>query len=585
MSDESPTAELAELRDRVARLEREVAELRTAAAPRPAAAAPPPARPAVAPPASPIPAVLATVRVPAPRRERNPVVAVAAVGAGILLLGSIFLLRHAIQQGWVGPTARFLFGLALGAGLSAVAARKLLAGAPKLGTALLAAGLGTLEFTFYVGAFSYDFYPGSWGFGLVALGCVAAGALATRARAQGAFLVAYAAAFVAPFVFSSRSGNWTLLSLYELSLLAAAVLVAHVAPEARRWGWTRWAVNASQGLLQLGVAAGASVRFEPELFLLLGVALALAAIWIWRPAPDGPAKSPTSLWISFSLTALLAAWLHWDHLNWSEATFALPVLALAALQIAIAAPARRSWARPGGELGLLVVAGALALVAVPIALDWSWVGPLWGFLAVGARLGALRLDERGEAARPEAVALRWVGLGLAASATVRWLVIVATETDAHRALVIPILNQGFITAMLVAVALHMVALSPTWERYAGFVGVEGVLNLAAAFEVARFLARFGASNRAQLIAITIVWALSGAGQWLAGLRREEGELRRGLVAAGYLGLAAAAAKLVLVDLEGSSTALRAVAFLLSGGIFLGAALLAHRFGEGREEPS
>ena len=57
------------------------------------------------------------------------------------------------------------------------------------------------------------------------------------------------------------------------------------------------------------------------------------------------------------------------------------------------------------------------------------------------------------------------------------------------------------------------------------------------------------------------------------------------VAAGYLGLAAAAAKLVLVDLEGTSTALRAVAFLVSGGIFLGAALLAHRFGEHREEAS
>jgi uncharacterized membrane protein len=84
------------------------------------------------------------------------------------------------------------------------------------------------------------------------------------------------------------------------------------------------------------------------------------------------------------------------------------------------------------------------------------------------------------------------------------------------------------------------------------------------------------AHRASDITITLVLALSGALQWLSGVRREASEGRVALLAAGYAWLGIASMKLVLADLAQADTPLRALAFLGVGAIFLVAALVAHR---------
>jgi len=116
----------------------------------------------------------------------------------------------------------------------------------------------------------------------------------------------------------------------------------------------------------------------------------------------------------------------------------------------------------------------------------------------------------------------------------------------------------------------------------GWIGAQVTGNLALAFELAYLTRWTGGSRRAASIVLTVAWALSGALQWLRGLSQERKELRRGLLGAGYAWLGLACVKLLLADLAGVDTPLRALAFLAVGGIFLSAALLAHRSRRGME---
>ena len=82
-------------------------------------------------------------------------------------------------------------------------------------------------------------------------------------------------------------------------------------------------------------------------------------------------------------------------------------------------------------------------------------------------------------------------------------------------------------------------------------------------------------SRAASIAMTLVWALSGAWQWMRGLG-QEGEARRALLIAGYAWMGIASFKLIVSDLDRADTPLRALAFLGVGGIGMAAAILANR---------
>jgi hypothetical protein len=107
-------------------------------------------------------------------------------------------------------------------------------------------------------------------------------------------------------------------------------------------------------------------------------------------------------------------------------------------------------------------------------------------------------------------------------------------------------------------------------------------NVTLALEVARLVQWFQrpthlgyGPSRAASIAMTLVWALSGAWQWMRGLGQQE-EVRRVLMIPGYAWMGVASFKLVASDLDRADTPLRALAFLGVGGIGMAAAILANR---------
>lgn len=561
-----------DLAERVARLEAQVAWLLQ----RPQAAPQPPAPTPTQAPLRPRPVVRPAV----PRKEHSPVVWIAGIAASIFLIGTIFFFRWAIQQGWVGAELRFVLGLLVGGGITTFAARLLLGDSRRLGVALLLAGLGTLQFTFRAGTMEYHFYAASLGLAATALVTLVAGALAARARSGAALTVALVSGLVAPLVFSQGGHHEVALAVYLAVLMAAALAVPYLAGTGGTWHGARWTALVGVWLLLLPACAEVMKDDAGTFGLLLILHLLLAGFWAWLPFRAEAPGTPTALWLVTSILATSFGWLIWRGLDLTPATFVLPILAVAALNLALVQPLRQRMGSRRADSGLLaLIAGHLAL-AVPVALAWSWVGPLWGAFALGLAWASLKAEASAFAG--EATALRWLAAALALATTLRWACHGFDGFSFHAQPIRPFLNPAFAEGALAAAAWWLLTRRGGALGILAFLALEVTANVTLAFEVARLVQWFQTPHyrgygpsRAASIAMTLVWALAGAWQWMRGLGQREGA-HRALMVAGYAWMGLASFKLIVADLAGADTPLRALAFLGVGGIGMAAALLANR---------
>ena len=566
-----------DLQDRVARLEAQVAWLLqrqtpTAPAQPPQASAPRPAQP------RPVP------RPAAPRREISPVVWIAGIGASIFLLGTLFFFRWAIQQGWVGAELRFILGLLVGGAIAAFAGKLILGDSRRLGAALLLAGLGTLQFTFRAGAMEYHFYAAPLGLAATALVTLLAGGLAARSRSGAALTVTLVSGLLAPLVFSQGGHHEVALAIYLAVLMAATLAVPYVARTGGSWHGARWTALIGVWLLLLPACAEVLKADASLLALLLVLHLLLAGLWAWLPGTEEVPGTPTVLWLIASILATTYGWLIWKSLGLAAETFALPVLAVAALNLALVQPLRQRMAGRRADWGLLVLAVGHLALAVPVALAWAWVGPLWGVFSLGLAWASLKAED--SAFAEEATALRWLAAALALSTTCRWAFHGFDHLLFSNHTLTPFFNTVFAEGALASAAWFLLARRGGPLGILAFLALEVTANVTLAFEVSRLIQHLQAPaqpgsgpSRASSIAITLVWALSGAWQWMRGLRHSD-EVRRALMIAGYAWMGIASFKLIVVDLDHADTPLRALAFLGVGGIGMAAAILANRKAKG-----
>jgi len=561
-----------ELAERVARLEAQVAWLlqRQQA---PAAPAPPSA-------GAPRPLPRPVVRPAVPRKEISPVVWIAGIAASIFLLGTIFFFRWAIQQGWVGAELRFVLGLLVGGAIAAFAAKLILGDSRRLGVALLLAGLGTLQFTFRAGAMEYHFYTAPMGLAATALVTLLAGGLAARSRSGGALTVALVSGLVAPLVFSQGGHHEVALAMYLAVLTAATLAVPYLAHTGSSWHGARWTVLIGVWLLLLPACAEVGKADAATLGLLLAAHLLLAGLWAWLPGTEELPGTPTVLWLVASILATSYGWLLWKRMGLAAETFALPILLVAALNLALVQPLRRRMGSRRADWGLLaLIAGHLAL-AVPVALAWRWVGPLWGAFALGLAWASLKAED--SAFAEEAATLRWLAAALALATTLRWAFHGLDGLFFRSHTVTPFLNSAFAEGALAAGAWWLLARRGGPLGLISFMALQVTANVTLAFEAARVVQWFQGPtglvhgpSRAASIAMTLVWALSGAWQWMRGLGQRD-EARRALMIAGYAWMGLASFKLIASDLDRADTPLRALAFLGVGAIGMAAAILANR---------
>ena len=484
---------------------------------------------------------------------------IAGIGAAIFLAGAAFFLRWAIQQGWLGAELRFALGLLAGGGIAGFAARLLLGDSRRLGVALLLAGLGTLQFTFRAGAVDYHFFAAPLGLAAVAILTLVAGALATRTGSGGALTVALVSGLAAPLVFSQGGHHEVALAVYLAVLLGTSLAIPYLARTGGTWHGARWTALLGVWLLLLSVCAETTRADAATVGVFLLLHLILAGLWAWLPGSEETPGTPAPLWLVASILATGYGWLVWKRLGLPAEAFALPVLAAAGWNLALVLPLRRRLGSRRADWGLLaLVAGHLAL-AVPVAFAWRWVGPLWGVFAIALAWASLRAEA--STFTEEAPILRWLAAGLALITTLRWAfrgfgdLFYGTPEPARRG-------------------------GPLGS--ASFLALEVTANLTAACEGARLVRGLQAVqatpaglSRAASITMTLVWALSGAWQWMRGLG-QQAEARRALLLAGYGWMGLASVKLLLSDLDRADAPLRALAFLGVGGIGMAAAILANR---------
>ncbi len=424
------------------------------------------------------------------------------LGAGALLLAGVFLLRTAIEEGWLGPEAR--------CALAAMLAVALILGAEWLRrrpaperpgipwpdqapAALAAGGVAILFGAAYATAVMYALVPPVAGFALMAVAALAGLALALL---QGPLVAAVgiAGAYVTPALVETQDPSLPGLFAYLLVVTAAALAVVRQVGAA--WlGWT---------------------------------ATVAAAVWVLIGGVIAP--SPGDLW-AVALFVPAAAALH------------LALLPGAALDHPIGR--RLAWT----PFGILALAGLFTLFVDEANVTATAVAILLLTpVAVWKGLTETRLDR-----------LPWVAAGFGLLLLLAWPIGAwspADEAVAIEDVVQAILPTGpwapevlvpFLLAALALSGLHALAgawgerRAPNPLRWAALPAAAPVLALLVAYARVR---GFALDPRWALAALALAAALVG----LATLaRRDDALARAGVHAAGAVAALALGAAMILAD--------------------------------------
>jgi len=224
------------------------------------------------------------------------------VGAVALALAGTFLVRYAVDQGWLGPAVRVLLGILLGVALLVAGER--LRRAARIGSALSAAGVAALFAGFYAAASLYQLIPAAVGF--VLLGLTAAVGVALSLR-QGPLVavVGLIGGYLTPLLVHSDARPGPAFFAYLLLLLAAMLAVTY-----RRGWWGLATGSMAAGLLWVVLVLvqvhGPEDALWPGLFILASLAIfAITALRSGGATPRLPVL-PLHLALAGGLMAQMA---------------------------------------------------------------------------------------------------------------------------------------------------------------------------------------------------------------------------------------------------------------------------------------
>ncbi|CAH0292854.1 DUF2339 domain-containing protein [Roseomonas sp. CECT 9278] len=198
------------------------------------------------------------------------------LGAGALMLAAVFLIRFAVEEGWLGPELRSAAAALLGVALIGGGewlARRPAAGPgnlPDLAPAALAAGgVAALFGAAFAATAMYGLLPPLVGFAAMAAAGVFGLVLSLR-RGPLVAVVGLAGAFVSPALVETQDPSIPGLFAYLLVVTVAAMLVVR----ATAWGWLGWcAMAAGTAWVLVGsVVATGLDRWALAVFVVLAAA-------------------------------------------------------------------------------------------------------------------------------------------------------------------------------------------------------------------------------------------------------------------------------------------------------------------------
>ena len=152
------------------------------------------------------------------------------IGALAIVLGSGFGFKYAMDQGWIGPSLRVIFGLLLSSILIGIGDWTRQKEWTSYASAITGGGVGLMYLTLWAAVGMYDLIDPTAGFvclmGVSALGC----GLAIRHDSQTLALLSVIGGFVNPFVTGAGSEMPQGLYLYILTVDLAVVALSFMRP-------------------------------------------------------------------------------------------------------------------------------------------------------------------------------------------------------------------------------------------------------------------------------------------------------------------------------------------------------------------
>ncbi len=181
------------------------------------------------------------------------------LGIGLLLLGVAFLFKYSIDQGWIGPSVRVGFGLALGAGLFALG-WQLQQRRSALSQILMGGSIGTFYITGFAAYQLYRLLPYPAAFLWMVAVTVLAFVMSLRSQQAVLSVVGAIGGLGTPFVLYSGQGSSIALVAYTCLILMGASAIY------LRQGWQSllWTTYLGAGLIfSWLVLSTATFRFGP----------------------------------------------------------------------------------------------------------------------------------------------------------------------------------------------------------------------------------------------------------------------------------------------------------------------------------
>jgi len=437
------------------------------------------------------------------------------LGAAALVIAAALFVKLAIDNGWLGPTARLALGGAGGLGLLIAGRRAHRAEMRPLSQGLFGAGLGVLYVSTYVAFGSYGLIARELVFaamiGVTVTGCV----LAIRHDAQPVAVLALLGGLLTPIAVSSGDGSREALFIYLLVLDLGAVAIAMV----RRWRALELIALAGTWALFGGWLERYHLRSEwhAELawlavFHVMFVVLPFGFHLRHRIAV-GPGRFRTTIAnavIAFGFAAMI--------LDAQRHALGAVALVMAVTYLAIGTVTRRRLAGDGrAHFGFTALAVVFATSSVPlllrdhgITLAWSLEAPVLLALGFHYRHYPIRL-----------AGLAVLGLAVLHGAIEHWPV--------HPDGFTPFANVRFGGALVMPLAAGLFALvyralhrkgdaRDRWHGIAAALGGGGFALLLTHTEIAQWFAWSGRAAAGDA-AVPLVWAAGSLIALLAAARR------------------------------------------------------------------
>ncbi len=143
------------------------------------------------------------------------------LGIGLLLFGAVILFKYSIDEGWITPLVRVLFGLGLGIALFVFGLR-LYDKNKMLSRLLLGGGIGTYYITIFAAFQLYGLISHSLAFVFMALVTVAAFLLAIRQDEPVLSIIGVLGGLLTPFLLYTGESNIPGLATYTVLLIMGA---------------------------------------------------------------------------------------------------------------------------------------------------------------------------------------------------------------------------------------------------------------------------------------------------------------------------------------------------------------------------